>query len=49
LYAWDDQDPMLKAWQKVFPSTVKPISDMSAGLTSHVRYPETCSRSSGNC
>ncbi|MDR6620700.1 uncharacterized membrane protein (UPF0182 family) [Sinomonas atrocyanea] len=40
LYAWDNQDPMLKAWQKVFPSTVKPISDMSAGLISHVRYPE---------
>lgn len=40
LYAWDDQDPMLKAWQKVFPSTVKPISEMSAGLMSHVRYPE---------
>ncbi|MDQ4491029.1 UPF0182 family protein [Sinomonas sp. ASV486] len=40
LYAWDGQDPMLKAWQKVFPSTIKPISDMSAGLMSHVRYPE---------
>ncbi|GHG47462.1 UPF0182 protein [Sinomonas cellulolyticus] len=40
LYAWDDQDPLLKAWEKVFPATVKPISDMSSGLISHVRYPE---------
>lgn len=40
LYAWDDQDPVLKAWQSVFPSTVKPYSDMSAELMSHVRYPE---------
>jgi len=40
LYAWDEQEPMLKAWQKVFPSTVKPLSDMSAQLIEHVRYPE---------
>ncbi|GAA2198219.1 UPF0182 family protein [Sinomonas flava] len=40
LYAWDDQDPLLKAWEKVFPSTVKPISEMSGSLMSHVRYPE---------
>ena len=30
---------MLKTWQKIFPSTVKPMSDMSAQLMSHVRYP----------
>ncbi|NHU84458.1 COG1615 family transporter [Kocuria sp. JC486] len=40
LYAWDDQDPVLKAWQKVFPETVKPYSEMSAELMDHVRYPE---------
>lgn len=39
LYAWDDTDPLLKAWQKIYPSTVKPLSDMSADLMSHVRYP----------
>ena len=39
LYAWDDEDPLLQAWQKVYPSTVKPISEMSADLISHVRYP----------
>lgn len=40
LYAWDDQDPLLKAWQKVFPTTLKPFSEMSASLMDHVRYPE---------
>ncbi|QIG40314.1 UPF0182 family protein [Microbacterium sp. 4R-513] len=39
LYAWDEKDPILKTWQKVYPSTLKPISDMSADLMSHVRYP----------
>lgn len=40
LYAWDDTDPVLKTWQQVFPSTVKPLSEMSAALISHIRYPE---------
>lgn len=40
LYAWDESDPLLKAWQKAFPTTVKPLSAMSGDLISHVRYPE---------
>ena len=40
LYAWDDQDPVLKAWQKIFPTSLKPYSEMSGALMSHVRYPE---------
>lgn len=40
LYAWDDADPVLKAWMSVFPSTVLPMSQMSGQLMSHVRYPE---------
>ncbi|MEP6842358.1 MAG: UPF0182 family protein, partial [Pseudolysinimonas sp.] len=39
LYAWDDKDPVLKTWEKVFPSTVKPQSEMSTQLLAHVRYP----------
>ncbi|MEL5989771.1 UPF0182 family protein [Microbacterium phosphatis] len=39
LYAWDEKDPVLEAWQKVYPSTVEPISEMSGELMSHVRYP----------
>ncbi len=39
LYAWDEEDPLLEAWQNVYPSTVLPISEMSGELMSHVRYP----------
>ena len=39
LYAWDKEDPMLKTWQKIFPTTLKSADDMSEELTSHVRYP----------
>ncbi|WP_427019017.1 UPF0182 family protein [Pseudarthrobacter sp. P1] len=40
LYAWDDTDPILKTWSKVFPGTIKSYKDMSADVMSHVRYPE---------
>lgn len=40
LYAWDEEDPLLKAWQKVYPSSLEPYSEMSAELMDHVRYPE---------
>jgi uncharacterized membrane protein (UPF0182 family) len=39
LFAWDEEDPLLKARTKVFPSTVKPLSEMSGELLAHVRYP----------
>jgi uncharacterized membrane protein (UPF0182 family) len=39
LYAWDEEDPLLQTWQKIYPSTLKPISEMSGELMSHVRYP----------
>lgn len=40
MYAWDDEDPILKAWQSIFPTVLKPYSEMSGELMSHVRYPE---------
>ncbi|MFC6093767.1 UPF0182 family protein [Saccharothrix lopnurensis] len=40
LYAMDERDPVLKAWQGVFPGTVKPAGDMSPSLREHLRYPE---------
>ena len=39
LYAWDDTDPILTTWQKILPTTIKPMSEMSPDLMSHVRYP----------
>ena len=40
LYAWDEADPMLKAWMGAFPGTVEPVTNVSASLMSHLRYPE---------
>lgn len=40
LYAQDESDPVLQAWMKVFPGTVKPKSDISPELQRHLRYPE---------
>jgi uncharacterized membrane protein (UPF0182 family) len=39
LYAWDDKDPIIQTWQKIFPATVQPMSEMSDELLDHVRYP----------
>ena len=39
IYAWDDEDPILKTWEKVFPGTITPASEMSEELMAHVRYP----------
>ncbi|WBU38158.1 UPF0182 family membrane protein [Homoserinibacter sp. YIM 151385] len=41
LYAWDDEDPILKTWQKVFPGGAEIVSrdEMSEDLLAHVRYP----------
>ncbi|WP_120002790.1 UPF0182 family protein [Nesterenkonia muleiensis] len=40
LYAWDTEDPILQAWQQVFPSSLQSYEEMSAELLDHVRYPE---------
>ncbi len=40
LYEFDEQDPVLKAWQGVFPGTVKPKSEITPELMEHIRYPQ---------
>ncbi len=40
LYAWDEKDPILKAWSAIFPGLVQDKSKMSDALLSQVRYPE---------
>jgi uncharacterized membrane protein (UPF0182 family) len=39
LYAWDTEDPLLVAWNKVFPTSLQPQSEMSEQLLDHIRYP----------
>ncbi len=40
LYAWDAKDPILQAWQNVFPTSIEPMANISGELMSHIRYPE---------
>ncbi|UDL80859.1 UPF0182 family protein [Corynebacterium uberis] len=40
LYEFDSTDPVLKAWEGVFPNSVKPSSEISDELRNHLRYPE---------
>ena len=39
LYEWDETDPVLQTWKRVYPGTIQPKSAMSGDLLSHVRYP----------
>jgi len=40
LYQWDEQDPLIRAWRKAFPTLFQDASKMPAALREHVRYPE---------
>ena len=40
LYAWDETDPVLKAWAQAFPNVVQPKSAISQDLLDHLRYPQ---------
>lgn len=40
LYAWDENDPILRAWMDAFPGTVQPRSDIPEAVLEHLRYPE---------
>jgi len=40
LYAWDESDPVLRTWRKVFPGVVLDKSAMPAEVLAHVRYPQ---------
>jgi uncharacterized membrane protein (UPF0182 family) len=40
LYAWEPDDPILRAWMKIFPGLVKPAADMPPSIREHIRYPQ---------
>ncbi|MCX5044607.1 UPF0182 family protein [Aldersonia sp. NBC_00410] len=40
LYEVDTKDPVLKAWEGVFPGAVQPASEITPELRAHFRYPE---------
>jgi len=39
-YVFDDTDPIIDAYRRVFPELFKPASQMPADLRKHVRYPQ---------
>jgi uncharacterized membrane protein (UPF0182 family) len=39
LYAYDPDDPLLKAWNAVFPGLLTDASEMPTGIAEHLRYP----------
>ncbi|MDP9408181.1 MAG: UPF0182 family protein, partial [Actinomycetota bacterium] len=40
LYAFDENDPVLRTWSKAFPDVVRPAAEISDELRAHFRYPE---------
>jgi uncharacterized protein len=40
LYAFDETDPLLRAWRRAFPRLFASRSAMSTDLQAHLRYPE---------
>ena len=40
LYQWDDNDPVLKTWEKVFPGIISPKSAIPDDVLAHIRYPQ---------
>jgi hypothetical protein len=40
LYRWDEDDAVLRTWERTFPGTLRPRSEMPAELLAHLRYPE---------
>ncbi len=40
LYEWDEEDPILKAWEEIFPDVVQAKEDIPEALREHLRYPE---------
>ncbi|UCC48894.1 MAG: UPF0182 family protein, partial [Gemmatimonadota bacterium] len=39
-YVADPDDPIIKAYQKIFPVIFQPMNELPAGLAAHIRYPE---------
>lgn len=40
LYAFDEADPVLRAYRRLFPKLIQSASEMPAALREHARYPE---------
>ena len=39
LFQWDEKDPILSTWMKIYPGSVESKQNISADLMGHLRYP----------
>ncbi|NEQ98382.1 MAG: COG1615 family transporter, partial [Cyanothece sp. SIO2G6] len=39
-YMADDHDPIIQAWNQIFPGMFRPLDTMPTSLLSHIRYPQ---------
>ena len=39
-YVSDPSDPLIQAYQRIFPGVFHPLSEMPLGLRAHIRYPQ---------
>lgn len=39
-YVMDPSDPIIRAWESIYPHLFTPVSQMSSDLKNHLRYPE---------
>ncbi len=39
-YVFDKSDPMIQAYQRIFPALFKPVEQFPKSLLAHIRYPE---------
>ena len=46
-YVFDDKDPIIAAYRRIFPNLFRDGNQMPADLRAHVRYPETLVRAQG--
>jgi uncharacterized membrane protein (UPF0182 family) len=46
-YVFDNQDPIIAAYRRIFPNLFQDATQMPADLRAHVRYPETLVRAQG--
>jgi uncharacterized membrane protein (UPF0182 family) len=40
LYVSDPRDPLIQAYQRIFPGLLKPLAQMPSDLKAHIRYPQ---------
>jgi uncharacterized protein len=40
MYVSDPKDPLIQVYRRIFPGVFRPLSEMSADLQRHMRYPE---------